>query len=192
VRHWPEAGPFGGRPGDPLKRYHPTFEWHLYWIRKQDQFEALKQHAEVFLALHLLARATQGGMRGILPLLPGGFERILERPEGTRVSGEMVMYITQQGSDIRADELKSFLEGEMGTKQGGQVMSEFDRVMGLARAEGQLLARRQSLTDVIRSRFGFGAITPSIEKHLDGLDADGLRETLRRAATAEKLDDIFE
>jgi hypothetical protein len=180
----------------------------------------------VFLALHLLARATQGEMREILPLLPAGFGRILERPEGPRVSGEMVMYITQQGSDIRADELKSFLEGKMGTKQGGQVMSEFDRVMALARQEGleegrhegrregreegrqegwqegreegreegrqgEILALRGVLIGVIRIRLGSSAVTPAVEQQLEGLDSDGLSEAIRRAATAERLADIF-
>jgi predicted transposase YdaD len=189
----------------------------------------------VFLALHLLARATQGEMREILPLLPAGFGRILERPEGPRVSGEMVMYITQQGSDIRADELKAFLEGKMGTKQGGQVMSEFDRVMALARQEGraegwqegrhegrregrqegrqegreegreegrqegwqeglgqgEILALRGALIGVIRIRLGSSAVTPAVEQQLEGLDSDGLSEAIRRAATAERLEDIL-
>jgi predicted transposase YdaD len=145
-------------------------------------------------------------MREILPLLPAGFGRILERPEGPRVSGEMVMYITQQGSDIRADELKAFLEGKMGTKQGGQVMSEFDRVMALARQEGwqegreegreegrqgEILALRGALIGVIRIRLGSSAVTPAVEQQLEVLDSDGLSEAIRRAATAERLEDIF-
>jgi hypothetical protein len=134
-------------------------------------------------------------MREILPLLPAGLGRILERPEGPRVSGEMVMYITQQGSDIRADELKAFLEGKMGTKQGGQVMSEFDRVMALARQEGlwqgELSALRRALIDVIRIRLGSSAVTPAVERQLEGLDSDGLSEAIRRAATAHRLEDIF-
>jgi hypothetical protein len=133
-------------------------------------------------------------MREILPLLPAGFGRILERPEGPRVSGEMVMYITQQGSDIRADELKAFLEGKMGTKQGGQVMSEFDRVMALARQEGReegLGALRRALIDLIQIRLGSSAVTPAVEQQLERLDIDGLSKAIRRAATAERLADVF-
>jgi predicted transposase YdaD len=218
-----QPGHSGEAGGDPFEPYHPSVAWHLYWIQKRDRFEALRHHAEVFLALHLLARATQGEMREILPLLPAGFGRILERPEGPRVSGEMVMYITQQGSDIRADELKAFLEGKMGTKQGGQVMSEFDRVMGLARQEGRaegwqegreegwqegrqegrqegwqeglgqgkILALRRALIDLIRIRLGSSAVTPAVEQQLERLDIDGLSKAIQRAATAERLEDIF-
>jgi predicted transposase YdaD len=126
----------------------------------------------------------------------------------------MVMYITQQGSDIRADELKSFLEGKMGTKQGGQVMSEFDRVMGLARQEGRaegwqegrqegwqegraegreegLGALRRALIDLIRIRLGSSAVTPAVEQQLERLDIDGLSKAIQRAATAERLADVF-
>jgi len=95
----------------------------------------------------------------------------------------------------------------MGTKQGGQVMSEFERVRRLAWEEGYRegfekgyregiekarLLLRPILIDVIRIRLGSSAVTPAVEQHLDDLDPDGLRETLCRAATAERIEDVFE
>jgi hypothetical protein len=109
-----------------------------------------------------------------------------------RVSGEMVMYIIRQGSDIRADELKSFLESKMGTNQGGQVMSEFDRVIGLAREEGGVMEARRILLDLIEARFGFEAPPEEVEKRVEGLAEDALRRCLRRFVTAERLEDLFE
>ncbi len=98
----------------------------------------------------------------------------------------------------------------MGTKQGGQVMSEFDRVMALARQEGreegrhegreegreegrqgEILALRGVLIGVIRIRLRSDAVTPAVEQQLEDLDSDGLSEAIRRAATAERLADIF-
>jgi hypothetical protein len=81
-------------------------------------------------------------------------------------------------------------------------MSEFDRVMALARQEGLeagwakgreegLGAFRRALIDLIRIRLGSSAVTPAVEQQLETLDSDGLSEAIRKAATAERLEEIF-
>jgi len=166
-------------PTEPLARYVPDFQFLLYDLTRYKDEEIkgmIVSRVGLLMMKHIFSDDLPDILKKVMELLA----ELLDKKKALDYVETIIRYVINASDAVSLKDLKTILEQSYFQKKEGELMTIAEQLRREGHQRGQLEDARDSVLDILETRFGI--IPQNIVKELKGIDEIAVLRQLRKKA----------